>query len=529
MPLDREIRRGMVAQSGDAVGPYEIIEQIGAGGMATVYKAYHEKLDRYVALKLMHTAFSRDASFLARFEREAKIVAKFDHPNIVPLYDYDDFGGQPYLTMKFIEGMTLKDVLREGALSADDIMLIARPVADALSYAHDLGVLHRDVKPSNILIDPGGRPYLTDFGLARLLQQGESTMSADVMLGTPHYISPEQAQGGVELDSRTDVYSLGVVLYEMTTGQTPFSGETSYAIIHNHIYTPPPSPREVDPEVPGPVADALLKALAKDANERYDSPTALVAAYRSALEGGATPAAKRPTPVKTPPAPPAPPKPAKPAEPIDELRAAGEEIKQAFKTIGGVIRSEMNNSQGHGRGARGRRRGKVSRFIPRPGTEWTKDPYGNEGFYTKKEIEAMEQELDPETRLRRRVEKRLEERRDFFGHLTAYVMVNLMLWTIWALTGGGHPWPIYPMFGWGIGITIHFITYYTEHGAGRERREQFIQREIDRERAKLYGEKPKRDDMGDAAPVRLTGDGELTDSFMDELGSNKQKRDEGSR
>jgi serine/threonine-protein kinase len=523
-----ELHNRMVAQIGDTIGTYRLIESVGSGGMATVYKARQEKLGRDVAIKIMHAGFAGDDSFLARFEREAKIVANLDHPNIVPIFDYDDFEGQPFLAMKFIEGITLKEVLQKGLLQIDDILAVMKPVADALTYAHEQGVLHRDVKPSNIIIGKRGHPYLTDFGLARLVQQGESTMSVDVMLGTPHYISPGQAQGEIELDARTDIYSMGVILYEMTAGRTPFSGETSYAIIHNHIYTPPPSPRKIDPEIPQALEDVLLKALAKNPNDRYKTPLALINDYEKAAQGQSVnvqppkrkPAVPPPPPIPTP----APPALKDSGEVIDDIRAAGEEIKQAFKTIGKAIKSEIQDSRGSRHEMRRQRR--ESRYRWRPGAGWTKDIHGNEGFYTKAELEAMEKDVDPETLIRRRVEKRMEERREFYSHITAYVMVNLMLWVIWAVTDfGGHPWPIYPMLVWGIGVAIHTVIFYNEHGGGRQRRDRIIQEEIERERARVYGEKAKNEDFANAPPIRLTGDGELTDSFLDELdGADKRKK-----
>jgi serine/threonine-protein kinase len=174
--------------------------------MATVYKVYQRKLDRFVAIKFMHKSMMQDEGFLARFRREARIVARLDHPNIVSVYDFDEHEGQPYLVMKYVEGPTLKDLMQKTTLTLDEIRRVMGAVASALTYAHEEGVLHRDIKPSNIIIGHDGMPYLTDFGLARIAQQGESSLSADTLVGTPHYISPEQARGGTDLDARTDVY-----------------------------------------------------------------------------------------------------------------------------------------------------------------------------------------------------------------------------------------------------------------------------------------------------------------------------------
>lgn len=265
------------------IGQYEVIEQIGAGGMATVYKAYQAKLDRNVAIKVMHQMFADDVDFTARFEREARIVARLDHPHIVPIYDYDQQDRQPYLVMKYLQGETLKAVLADGTLPLEDIRRMMRQIADALTYAHQQGILHRDIKPSNIIVDTSGQPYLTDFGLARLAAQGESTMSVDTMLGTPQYISPEQAQGLPDISPATDVYSLACILYQLVVGQVPFTGDTPYAIVHKHIYAAPTPPSELNPEVPPQVDAVLLKALDKDPDSRYATPNELVDAFEQAI------------------------------------------------------------------------------------------------------------------------------------------------------------------------------------------------------------------------------------------------------
>ncbi|MDQ3007467.1 MAG: serine/threonine protein kinase, partial [Chloroflexota bacterium] len=267
---------------GENVGPYRIIEQLGQGGMATVFKAYHASLDRYVAIKALHPAFNQDPNFEARFQREARVVAKLEHPNIVPVYDYAEHEKRPYLVMKFIEGDTLKAKLDEGPLSSEEISKIVDAVGSALSYAHRQGVLHRDIKPSNVLVAQDGQMYLADFGLARIAQSGESTLSSDMIMGTPQYISPEQAMGKKDLDERTDLYSFGVMLYEMVVGQVPFNADTPFSVIHDHIFSPLPLPHMVNKNVPESVERVLLKALAKERDHRYETVSQMVSAFRGA-------------------------------------------------------------------------------------------------------------------------------------------------------------------------------------------------------------------------------------------------------
>ena len=267
---------------GENIGPYRIIEQLGQGGMATVYKAYHAALDRYVALKVLHLAFHEDQTFTARFQREARVVAKLEHLNIVPIYDYSEHEARPYLVMKYIEGDTLKARLNQGPLTSKEIEDVVNSIGSALAYAHRQGILHRDIKPSNVMIAKDGAMYLADFGLARIAQAGESTMSSDSIMGTPQYISPEQAMGKKDLDAGTDIYSFGVMLYEMVVGQVPFSADTPFSIIHDHIYTPLPLPMKVNPKVPEPVQRVLLKSLAKDRLDRYESVEEMMAAFKNA-------------------------------------------------------------------------------------------------------------------------------------------------------------------------------------------------------------------------------------------------------
>ncbi|MDX1378069.1 MAG: serine/threonine-protein kinase [Anaerolineales bacterium] len=274
---------------GENIGPYRIIEQLGQGGMASVFKAYHAALDRYVAIKVLHPAINQDPNFEARFQREARVVAKLEHPNIVPVYDYAEHEKRPYLIMKFVEGQTLKARMDQGALTSDEVTRIVDAVGSALAYAHKQGVLHRDIKPSNVLLTNDGQIYLADFGLARMAQAGESTLSSDMMMGTPQYISPEQAMGIADLDQRTDLYSFGVMLYEMVVGKVPFSADTPFSIIHDHIYSPLPLPRTVNADVPEEVERVLLKALAKERDDRFEDAVKMTAAFKQAWNDAGVP------------------------------------------------------------------------------------------------------------------------------------------------------------------------------------------------------------------------------------------------
>jgi tRNA A-37 threonylcarbamoyl transferase component Bud32/tetratricopeptide (TPR) repeat protein len=280
------------------------MEQLGQGGMATVYKAYHAALDRYVALKVLHPAFGEDPNFEARFQREARLVAKLEHPHIVPVYDYAEHEKRPYLVMKYIEGDTLKARLNKGPLNSEEITTVVESVGSALAHAHKQGILHRDIKPSNVLIATDGQMYLADFGLARIAQAAESTLSSDMIMGTPQYISPEQAMGEKNLDEGTDIYSFGVMLYEMVVGQVPYNADTPFSIIHDHIYSPLPMPRALNPAVPELVQRVLLKALAKDRKDRYPDVDSLVKAFKEAwVEAGVpmqgTAITMRPTSIKS--------------------------------------------------------------------------------------------------------------------------------------------------------------------------------------------------------------------------------------
>ncbi len=269
---------------GENIGPYRLIEKLGKGGMATVFKAYHPSLDRYVAIKALHPAFMEHPGFLERFEREAKVVAKLEHPNIVPIYDFSEHEDRPYLVLKYVQGETLKARLDKSKLTYKEARHIFRVISSALAYAHQEGVLHRDVKPSNVLLDKTGGVYLADFGLARIAETSQTTLSGQMMMGTPHYISPEQAKGLGNLDSGTDIYSLGVMMYELLIGEVPFQADTPFSVIHDHIYSPLPLPRDMNPDLNEEMERAILKALAKKREDRYASVSEMMAAFLKAFD-----------------------------------------------------------------------------------------------------------------------------------------------------------------------------------------------------------------------------------------------------
>ncbi len=261
--------------AGKTLGKYRLVEQLGRGGMAEVYKAYQPGLDRYVAVKVMHSFLSEDKDFLARFQREAKLVASMRHPNIVQVHDFDVESGLSYMVMEFIDGDTLKGRLqnledKNQWISIDEAVRISLLVGSALKYAHRLGMVHRDVKPANVMIEKQGNVILTDFGIAKIFSGGGATQltATGAMVGTPSYMAPEQGMGQPG-DERSDIYSLGIMLYQLVTGRLPYEADTPLAVVLKHINEALPMPRQANPEVPESLERVILKAMAKNPDDRY--------------------------------------------------------------------------------------------------------------------------------------------------------------------------------------------------------------------------------------------------------------------
>ena len=283
----------MDVQPGQTLGPYRIINQIGQGGMATVYKAYHAAMDRYVAVKVLPRQLAETPEFVGRFQQEARTIAKLEHAHILPVHDYGESEGVTYLVMRHLDAGTLKERIQSGALALDEIDRLFTQLAEALDYAHGHGVVHRDLKPSNVLLDRHGDLFLTDFGIAKLLESSSQFTSTGAMIGTPAYMSPEQAQG-MKVDQRSDIYSLGIILYEMVTGRVPFEAETPLAVVLKQLNEPLPLPSTVKADVPPAVERVILKALAKNPEDRFTSVGEFLSAWKRALSEAETLAASAP-------------------------------------------------------------------------------------------------------------------------------------------------------------------------------------------------------------------------------------------
>ncbi len=264
---------------GDTIGPYRIEREIGRGGMATVYLAYHQRLERPVALKLLKESLQGDTELVDRFLFEARAAARLDHVNIVAIHDAGEVDGRDYIAMEYVEGESLSEILHRvgGPLPLDFALSIVNQVGAALDYAHRRGIVHRDIKPSNILVKDNGHALLTDFGIAHAASMSSLTQ-AGTILGTPEYMSPEQAEGRL-VDGRSDVYALAIVAYHVLSGQSPFRAETPQATLYAHVHQPLPDPRDLNPDLPQGITSVLRTAAAKDPAKRYPTSSAFTRAF----------------------------------------------------------------------------------------------------------------------------------------------------------------------------------------------------------------------------------------------------------
>jgi len=272
---------------GQTLGKYRILDALGRGGMAQVFRGYHPQLDRYVALKVLRSDLVEQDEFLARFKREAHAVSGLRHPNIVQVFDFDVQDDQHYMVMELLEGDTLRARLNEYRVRGErmplpEILRILSEVLDGLGYAHKEGIIHRDIKPANIMLTKRGQAVLTDFGIAQIVGSTQYTVSGALM-GTLNYMAPEQGFKGT-CDERSDIYSLGIVFYEMLTGYTPFDADTPLAILMKHLNDPLPLPSQVDPLIPRKLEQIVLKALSKDPDDRYQHAGEMAAAIQQAMD-----------------------------------------------------------------------------------------------------------------------------------------------------------------------------------------------------------------------------------------------------
>ncbi len=272
---------------GSKLGPYEILEEIGHGGMATVYRAYQPSMGRFVAIKIIHRAVATESAALERFQREAKLIARLEHPHILPVYDYEGAHDPPYIVMRYMPTGTLKDILERDRLHLNEVAFLMRQVASALDYAHRQGVVHRDIKPSNIMVDVDGNAFLTDFGIARMVEGTQALTASGLAVGTPGYMAPEQGMG-LPVDGRADIYAMGVMLFELVTGHTPYHAETPLGVILKHINDPVPLASSLNPELPLPVDQVIAQAMAKDPGARYQTASELADRLAEAVGPGAS-------------------------------------------------------------------------------------------------------------------------------------------------------------------------------------------------------------------------------------------------
>lgn len=273
---------------GKRMGNYDIVELIGKGGMAAVYRGHQPSMNRSVAIKIMASQFSSDPSFVARFKNEANLIAQLEHAHILPVYDFGEQDGVLYIVMRYLSAGTLDDRIPEGGMKIKEAVGLFRQLAAALDYAHQRGVIHRDLKPSNVMVDAQGNAFLTDFGIAKSLDSDSKLTGTGGVVGTPTYMSPEQGLGE-PLDKRSDIYALGVILFEMLTGRPPFTAENPMAVMLKHINEPPPAPSSFNPAITPAVEAVIIRALAKEPSVRFETAMQMAEAFDEAVKTDTVP------------------------------------------------------------------------------------------------------------------------------------------------------------------------------------------------------------------------------------------------
>jgi serine/threonine protein kinase len=294
-------RRNQQTVIPEKISRYVIKEKLGQGGMATVYRALDPRFKRDVAIKVLPPAYLSNETFKARFEREAQVIASLEYPGIVPVYDFGEENDQPYLVMRFMPGGSLADRISEGPLKLEEIVRIFTRLAPALDHFHAQGIVHRDLKPGNILFDQYDTAYISDFGIARL-SEGTTSLTGEALIGTPAYMSPEQAQGLRDIDGRSDIYALGAILYEALTGKQPYEATTPMGVILKHITEPAPRLLKIKSDLPEELEWVIERSMEKDRARRYPTASAMVAEMAVLLENRADVhgASIQPQPVETP-------------------------------------------------------------------------------------------------------------------------------------------------------------------------------------------------------------------------------------
>jgi serine/threonine-protein kinase len=266
------------------IGRYEVVRELGRGGMATIYAAHDPLTNRDVAIKVLPVELMQDPNFRTRFQREAQVIAALEHPAIVPVYDFGEESGQPYFVMRLMAGRSLAERIAEGPLSLESVAYIFSRIAPALDEAHAKGIIHRDLKPANILFDHHGDPYISDFGIAKL-SEGSTTLTGNSIVGTPAYMSPEQGRGESDIDGRSDIYSMGAIFYEMLTCQPPYEADSPTGLVLKHITSPIPNILDANPDLPPECQEVIVRSMAKRKFGRFNKASELSAAVNAIVAG----------------------------------------------------------------------------------------------------------------------------------------------------------------------------------------------------------------------------------------------------